>query len=99
GRERGHRAIAQGFLHERRIEFQTAGGSGRKDRGGLWIGDGLQGREDGGAEYVPDRSTGQDRESLYRSETGRTQRPGLKGSRGAEEKGVRRKSVFCSGGL
>src|SRR2546423_5102167 len=88
GGECGQRAIAQGFLREGRTQLQAARRSGREDGRGLWVRDGLQRREDGGAEYVPDRSAGKDRESLYGGKTGGTQRAGLEGSRGAEEKGV-----------
>src|SRR3954466_12627863 len=95
-RERGHGAVAQGFLREGRIELQAAGRSRRKNGRGLWVWDGIQRREDGRAEHFPDRSAGEDRKGLHVREAGGTQRAGIEGSRRAEEKSVARNR---SGGL
>jgi peroxiredoxin Q/BCP len=58
------------FCAKEGLNFKLLADPDAKTDGGLWIGDGLQRRQDGGAEYVPDRSAGEDRESLHRGETG-----------------------------
>ncbi len=51
-RERGHCAIAQGFLREGRAQFQIAGRSRRESLHRIWIGDGLQRQQTCRAEHV-----------------------------------------------